>query len=271
MVYLSMLWRLRQIRFPLALLLVGILTLLAAPAHAQSESGITSPAPGSAIFGDVPIFGTATIDPFQKYELHFKQDPSGDDAFIYFAGGTSPVIGGQLGVWQAGGLPPGTYTLRLRVVKADGNYAEYFIPNLSVNQAALQPPTPTPEESPTETPTPTPTFTPAPQPTPAVGQVAQPQVEGDQPTPTPAQVAVVDPGQTPAIGGLLPTPTPSGLTSVATPAGGALTRELGEALSFQRLQTQFFNGIRISAAIFIGIAAIVFGKRIFEWVWRRYS
>ena len=118
MVDLSMLWRLRQIRFPLALLLVGILTLLAAPAHAQSESGITSPAPGSAIFGDVPIFGTATIDPFQKYELHFKQDPSGDDAFIYFAGGTSPVIGGQLGVWQAGGLPPGTYTLRLRVVKA---------------------------------------------------------------------------------------------------------------------------------------------------------
>jgi hypothetical protein len=243
--------------------------LLAAPVYAQSESGITSPSPGSAISGDVPIFGTATIDPFQKYELHFKQDPSGDDAFIYFAGGTSPVIGGQLGVWQAGGLPPGTYTLRLRVVKAEGNYAEYFIPNLSVNQAALQPPTP--DEAPTETPTPTPTFTPAPQPTPAVGQVAQPQVEGDPPTPTPAQVAVVDPGQTPALGALLPTPTPSGLTSVATPAGGALTRELGEALSFQRLQTQFFNGIRISAAIFIGIAAIVFGKRIFEWVWRRYS
>ena len=71
----------------------------ATPAHAQAETGITSPAPGSVIAGDVPIFGTATIDPFQKYELHFKQDPSGDDAFIYFAGGTSPVVGGQLGVW----------------------------------------------------------------------------------------------------------------------------------------------------------------------------
>ena len=257
---------------PLLVLLVVVIAAIAAPIDAAAQSGITSPAPGSAIFGDVPIFGTATIDPFQKYEIHFKQDPSGDDAFIYFAGGTSPVVSGQLGVWQAGGLPAGTYTLRLRVVKADGNYAEYFVPNLTVNQGASQPSAPTPAESPTETPSPTPTFTPAPQPTPAVGQVAQPQVEGDAPpTPTPAQVAVVDPNQTPALEALLPTPTPVGAAPVTTPAGGALTRELGEALSFQRLQTQFFNGIRISAAIFVAIGAIVFGKRIFEWVWRRYS
>lgn len=244
----------------------------AAPAYAQ-ESGITSPAPGSVISGDVPVFGTATIEPFQKYELHFKQDPSGDDAFIYFAGGTAPVINGQLGVWQAGGLPPGTYTLRLRVVKADGNYAETFIPNLSVNQG----PAPTPTSSlPTETPTPTPTFTPAPQPTPVLGQVTQPQVEGDDaPTPTPAQVAIVDPGQaTPAASALLPTPTPSSLAvgqAATGDTGGGVTRQLGEALSFQRLSTQFFNGMRISAALFIGIAAIVLGKRLFEWVWRRYS
>jgi hypothetical protein len=265
--------RIQKLRTTALSMLIGALalawfTLTPSSAYAQ-ESGITSPAPGSAISGDVPIFGTATIEPFQKYELHFKQEPSGDDAFIYFAGGTSPVIGGQLGVWQAGGLPPGTYTLRLRVVKTDGNYAEYFVPNLSVNQAT--PPTPTPEASPTETPTPTPTFTPAPQPTPALGQVAQPQVEEEAPTPTPAEVAVVDPGQTPAVGGLLPTPTPAAPASVATPSGGALTRELGEALSFQRLRTQFFNGVRISAAIFIVIAAIFFGKRIFEWAWRRYG
>ena len=247
------------------------LTWGAASASAQAETGITSPAPGSVIAGDVPIFGTATIDPFQKYELHFKQDPSGDDAFIYFAGGTSPVVGGQLGVWQAGGLPAGTYTLRLRVVKADGNYAEVFIPNLTVNQGAA--PTPT-SSVPTETPTPTPTFTPAPQPTPVLGQVTQPQVEGDEPTPTPAQVAAVDPGQTPAASGLLPTPTPASLAAAqgaTTETGGGVTRQLGEALSFQRLSTQFLNGIRITAALFIGIAAIVLGKRVFEWVWHRYS
>ena len=258
---------------PLVALAILALGGMPQPVYAQAESGITSPAPGSIISGDVPIIGTATIDPFQKYEIYFKQDPSGDDAFIYFGGGTSPIVGGQLGSWQAGGLPAGTYTLRLRVVKADGNYAEYFVPNLTVGQG----PAPTPTSSqPTETPTPTPTFTPAPQPTPVLGQVTQPQVEGDEPTPTPAQVAAVEqPAQPAEVQGLLPTPTPASIAAADTASGeeggGGLTRELGEALSFQRLRTQFFNGMRITAALFIGIAAIVVGKRLFVWAWRRYS
>jgi hypothetical protein len=127
----SVLWR---VALPVACFVWLLLT--GRPISAQDQSGITSPAPGAAISGDVPIFGTAVIDPFQKYELHFKQEPSGNDAYIYFYGGTSPVANGQLGVWQAGGLPPGTYSLRLRVVKQDGNYAETFVPNLSVNQGA---------------------------------------------------------------------------------------------------------------------------------------
>ena len=164
-----------------AALLVGLALAVALfvgralPARAQSESAITSPAPGSAISGDVTIQGTAVIEPFQKYELHYKLEPSGDDAYIYFDGRTSPVVNGQLGVWRASGLPPGTYSLRLRVVKADGNYAEYFSPNLTLNQGAA--PTPTPAESPTVTPTATPTFTPAPSPTPNVGAVQQPQLD----------------------------------------------------------------------------------------------
>ncbi|MBW7883270.1 MAG: hypothetical protein H3C34_11660 [Caldilineaceae bacterium] len=219
----------------------------------------------------MPIFGTAVIEPFQKYELHFKQDPSGDDAFIYFAGNTSPVMNGQLGVWQAGGLPPGIYTLRLRVVKADGNYAEFYVPNLSVNQGPA--PTPT-SDQPTETPTPTPTYTPAPQPTPALGQVTQPQLEEEaQPTPTPP---APEPGQADTgSGGVLPTATPpsgdAGQTQQQVGDGDSLTRELGEALSVERLRTQFFNGVRIAAALFIGLAALLFGKRLFVWVMRRYG
>lgn len=259
-----------------ALLLVMLALMPVAPLHAQ-EAGISSPAPGAAIVGDVPIIGTAVIDSFQKYELHYKQEPSGDDAYIYFTGGTTPIVGGQLGVWAAGGLPPGSYSIRLRVVKQDGNYAEYYAPNVSVNQAA---PSPTPTETPSETPTPTPTFTPAAQPTPAVGQVAQPVVEGDTPpTPTPAAVAAGDTGQGAAGGALLPTPTPLGgaaalsdaqAAAAAPDAEGSLTRQLGEALAFDRLQTQFFNGMRLSAALFIGFFAIFAGKRLFEWAWRKY-
>ncbi len=256
-----------------------LLCLVASPVLLQAQAaGISSPGPGAAIVGDVPIIGTAVIDSFQKYELHYKQEPSGDDAYIYFTGGTTPIVGGQLGVWAAGGLPPGNYSLRLRVVKQDGNYAEYFSPNVSVNQSA---PTATPTETPSETATPTATFTPAAQPTPVIGQVAQPVVEDDgQPTPTPAAVAAGDTGQGTAGSALLPTPTPlsggdalalaQSSAAAAPDEEGNLTRQLGEALSVDRLQTQFLNGIRLSAALFIGFFAIFAGKRLFEWAWRRY-
>lgn len=262
-------------RLLVALTLVFICLPLA-PLWAQDQSGISSPATGSAVAGDVPIFGTAVIDPFQKYELHYKQEPSGDDAYIYFGGGTSPVVNGQLGVWQAGGLPPGVYSIRLRVVKADGNYAEFFAQNLSMNVSVEPTPTPTSDE-PTPTPIPTETFTPAPQPTPAVGAVQQPQVEGEQP-PTPTLAA--------AIVDLSLTPTPEGqsgeaagevalvapgVTSVAAANDeSGLTRELGEALAFEKLQRQFWNGVRYSAVIFLGVFALFGGKRLFDWAWTQF-
>lgn len=254
----------------------------------QAQSGITSPASGESVSGAVPIMGTAVIDPFQKYELHYKMEPSGDDAYIYFDGGTTPVQNGQLGVWQAGGLPAGVYSLRLRVVRNDGNYAEFFAQNLSVNQTPPTPsPTPTSSE-PTPTPIPTATFTPAPQPTPVVGTVAQPALEGDAP-PTPTDsapaAAVVDSGQPPAAdteggdtGAAVTTETIaaagadlSSLDTAANTSGvaesGSVTRELGEALSLNRLRTHFLNGMRFSAAMFLGVVALYGGKRLFDWVW----
>jgi hypothetical protein len=258
------------------LLLIVTLLLMGSLWPAQpvmAQSGITSPTSGAAVSGDVAIMGTAVIDPFQKYELHFKLEPSGDDAYIYFAGATTPVSNGQLGVWQTGGLAPGTYSLRLRVVKTDGNYAEYFAANISVNQNA---PSPTPQVSPTSseptpTPIPTATFTPAPQPTVAVGQVDQPQL-GDTPTPEPTDAAVA----------LLPIPTSSNGQSLTNtleaPADlqneasqGNVTRELGEALSLSTLRGKFFNGMRISAALFLGVIALYGGKRLFDWVWTQFS
>ena len=110
----------------ICLLAVAALLLLSGPSLLAQTPGISSPATGSSVGGDVPVMGTAVIETFQKYELHYKQEPSGDDAYIYFDGGTTPVDNGQLAIWRASGLPPGAYSLRLRVVKADGNYAEYF-------------------------------------------------------------------------------------------------------------------------------------------------
>lgn len=255
-------------------------------AAAQDVSGITSPATGSAVSGDVPIFGTALIEPFQKYELHYKAEPSGDDAFIYFGGNTVPVTNGQLGIWQSGGLQPGAYSLRLRVVKTDGNYAEYFARNLSVNQGAaasvaLPDVTATPG-APTPTPIPTATFTPAPQPTAAVGQVEQPAL-AEPPTPTPAAQVVADAGaallaepaaEAGASGSEIAAETGALVESAANSeesAGGSVTRQLGEALSINRLRGAFLNGIRISAALFLGVIAIYGGKRLFDWVWTQFA
>lgn len=254
-----------------------------------AQSGITEPATGASVSGEVRVMGTAVIDTFQKYELYYKLEPSGDDAYIYFDGNTVPVENGQLGIWQTGGLPPGTYSLRLRVVKSDANYDEKYVQNLSVNQGAAaaadgdeeEEPTPTPTSSePTPTPIPTATFTPAPQPTTAVGQVAQPGLE-NPPTPLPTIEAVA---LVPGTGvttddttiddatGLPATTTLAATTNVdSSAAEGSLTRELGEALALNRLRGQFFNGMRISAALFLGVIALYAGKRLFDWVWTQFS
>lgn len=270
-----------------AALLALAVVLAPTPAHGQGQSGVTSPAPGSTITGDVPVLGTASIEPFQKYELHFKLEPSGDDAYIYFDGGTSPIIGGQLGVWHAAGLTPGTYTLRLRVVKQDGNYAEFYTPNLVVNGGAGaappgdETPSPTPTSGePTPTPIPTATFTPAPQPTAVVGQVTQPEAV-QQLAPTPdaqadpaANPVVVEPGAvlTEPITGTGSTGSLADLTTdSATSEGGSLTRELGEALGISRLRSLFFTGVRLSAAGFLIFFGLIGGKRLYTWLRRNYT
>jgi len=134
---------LKRAAFSTARYIFFICTLLAlfpTTAFAQ-QSGITSPATGASVNGALPIFGTAIIEPFQKYELHYKTEPSGDQDYKYFDGDTQQVTNGQLGVLQADGFAPGTYSIRLRVVKQDGNYAEYFAQNISINQVPQATPT----------------------------------------------------------------------------------------------------------------------------------
>ncbi len=271
----------------------ALILFLSTPSAVQAQSGITSPASGSAVSGDVVIMGTAVIDPFQKYELHYKPEPTGDDAFIYFDGNTVQVTNGQLGTWRAAALPPGIYSIRLRVVKADGNYAEFPVSNLSVNQGAAPTPTeavtnsltitttatvdPLNAGQPTETPIPTLTFTPGPQPTTVVGQVTQPQVEGSLSTSTPTAPAV-------ALGSVVTDSLSSNgvitgdvavlfdATQAATPSAPAssVTRELGEAVAINRLRSFFFSGMRLSATLILGGVVLLLGKRLFGWVWTQY-
>jgi hypothetical protein len=243
--------------------------------HAQS--GITSPASGSTVSGDVPIIGTAVIEPFQRYELYYKQEPSGDDAYIYFDGGTNQVVNGQLAIWRTNDFAPGTYSLRLRVVKTDGNYGEFFVRDLVVNQSPGTPsPTPTSSE-PTPTPIPSATFTPGPQPTPIVGQVTQPQLEGEANVPTPtvtsdgaAVVTNPESGGEAASGDTTNTLFATPQDTVSAEAATSFTRDLGEAVALNRLRTYFLTGIRLSATLILGVVVLLAGKRLFGWFWTQY-
>ncbi len=85
---------------------------------------ITAPTNGDIVSGSTPIIGTASFDPnvvqFYKVELGI---PSGTDVQWVTLGDThsTPVVNGQLETLQSDALSPGTYYLRLIVVK-DSNY-----------------------------------------------------------------------------------------------------------------------------------------------------
>ncbi len=100
------------------------LLALARDPNAPAVWRITSPKEGEAVSGVLPIVGTADFDPaavqFYKVELGI---PDGDNINWVTLGEThnAPVVNGALEMLHADALPPGSYFLRLIVVK-DSNY-----------------------------------------------------------------------------------------------------------------------------------------------------
>jgi hypothetical protein len=144
------------------------LILVAVPAvqivQAQSLGQITSPRDRAAVRGLVPVEGSATHAQFQKYELHYGPEPNPGDQWTPVGGSpfTVPVVQGRLALWDTTVIPDGVYSLRLRIVRVDGNYDEYFVRGIQVlNTRPTETPTPaaTPTAAePTDTPEPTPTI-----------------------------------------------------------------------------------------------------------------
>jgi len=228
-----------------------------APSQQSGQSGIASPATGSSVSGSVPVIGTAAGPQFARYELYFKLEPSGDEAFVWFAGETFEVNNGQLGVWHTGNLAPGIYSLRLRVVRPDGNYGEFFARDISVNQDA---PTPTPD-GPTPTPIPIDTPTPVPQPTVPPVEIVQPEIEEPTVEVTPSTAAPSkDNG-----GGTTQEQTSSEGQSIVPGASGSIG-SLAEALSLNRMRERFFTGVRWSAGLFLLLGAVFAAKRLLQWM-----
>jgi hypothetical protein len=131
---------------------------------AQTLGQITSPRDRATVRGLVPIEGSANHPQFQKYELHYGPEPNPGDQWTPIGGSpfAVPVVQGRLALWDTTVIPDGIYSLRLRVVRQDGNYDDYFVRGVQVvntrpTETATPQATPTPA-APTETPAPTPTI-----------------------------------------------------------------------------------------------------------------
>jgi len=225
-----------------------ILTLIlfsgAQAAHAQS--GITYPPETEVLRGSVQIKGTAVHPDFWKYEL--AAAPQGTENWFYITGAETPVENGVLGVWDTRTVPDGPYTIRLRVVRRDGNYDEYFVRNVNVSNSA-PPPTPTPET------TPTPTATPTPKP-PTATPV---QLTPDIPTPTPAPTATPEAGVA---------PPGEGEDGGSDGDAGGKTSQIVELLG--QMKDAFVKGALYVILAFIAVGVFFGVKNLLTWIYVRF-
>lgn len=207
--------------------------------------------------------GTATDPSFLRYELAFLNETAPGGDWIVFAQGDQPVVDGTLAVWDttvgSGSnpvFPDGRYQLRLRVVRQDFNYDEYFVTNLTIANDTVTP-SPTATSATTD-----PVETSAPQ----AGETALPVVT--QPVPD------VLPSLTP-----FPTPSPQA-TPVNEPLGpgsdgGAAGTEEGQGV-FDRIASidtsqfgaAFWQGVRFVGLIFGLLAAYLLLRGVFRRLWR---
>ena len=250
----------------LALLFTAMAWSVALPGNvaAQGANGISTPVPGDVISGIVVVQGTAVDSSFLRYEISFLRESGGGGDWIVFAQGDQPVVNGALAVWDTtvGGpgaavFPDGLYQLRLRVVRTDYNYDEYYVSRVIVANGDV-------------TPSPTPT-----------AEVTQRSI-----TPLPARPTLestLQPGFD-VLPSLTPFPTPS---PRATPENAPLGPADGESEPgqeegrglFQRIGSiessqfgsAFWRGVRIVFFIFVLLALYLIFRGLFRWLWRQFQ
>jgi hypothetical protein len=213
----------------LTTLLTGLSAADLEAAPPQQRAVITSPQDRDIVRGLLVIKGTAAHPDFWKYEVYFAPEPNPNDQWQLLGLYETQVTDGRLETWDTSQVPDGTYSLRLRVVRTDGNYDEYYVREISVINAQ-------PTETPTTTPTPEATRTPLP-PTPTV-IIEQPPTSTPRPTSTPGPVGV--------------TPEPE--------------EETGLNITVQGLGKAFLYGAGGTIGLFALMAVIIILRRLISWL-----
>lgn len=126
-----------------AILIIGFSPQPAAAGQQSAfASGIVTPPAGAAVRGIVPVTGVATGADFAKWQLDLL--PAGDaERATFLALGERPVAATDaLASFDSAPYADGAYTLRLRVVRRDGNYDEHLTPITIANRAPAPAPRP---------------------------------------------------------------------------------------------------------------------------------
>jgi len=228
-------------------LIAGTAALAVPPAQEQRPV-LAQPEQDAAVRGVVQLVGTAVHPQFQRYELYYAPWPLPSDQSWIFIGDAhyqqQPL--GLLGAWDSRSVPDGTYVLRVRVVKQDGNYLDGDPRRVLVANTRL-PDTPTPAV------TNTPTAVPTPLPATATIVVAVPTGEVVAPTETPTpepDVTPILPGSTGETGG------------TTLPAVGDLFNK-ERLLYVARTTAVYTAGLFGAVGLFFGVKALLY------WLWQK--
>ena len=241
--------------------LTGLILILSRPQPLLAQSnGITAPAPGDTLSGVVIVTGTASHPEFLRYEMAFLRQNAPEAGWIVFAEGSQAVVEGTLAIWDttvgrdanAPVFPDGAYQLRLRVVRQDYNYDEYFVNGLTLSNSGPTP-TPTPDEN-----EPTRDAAATPPPLTTVETPIPDILPSLTPFPTPTRPATPENSV-----GVIESPDgPDGEAGVLGQIASVDTSGFGSA---------FWTGVRLAAYAFGALGLYIFLRFLFRLGWRELT
>lgn len=96
------------------------------------QVGIISPDSGEAVNGIVEFIGTVPDSGLLQWELAWS--PGGKEQWNFLVSNDEPLTNDLLARLDLGQLVGGLYDFRLRIVRTDNNYSDYFVRNLRLRQ-----------------------------------------------------------------------------------------------------------------------------------------
>ncbi|MGF1504938.1 MAG: transglycosylase domain-containing protein [Anaerolineae bacterium] len=110
------------------------------PIEASAIYEVTSPEPGDTIYGPTPIIGTARWDPERVwyYKLEISQGTIANEWITFGETHEAQVSDGVLEILNADALPPGPYTIRLVLVRRDGNFLQPILIPVTISDVPIE-------------------------------------------------------------------------------------------------------------------------------------